>query len=80
MWPLVATAGMFGLDVVQFLYNTDQNVKRLKENERYWSDYKKNTGITPLYPYRAGSYIDYMGTALEVNQGVVSLYNKYKRR
>lgn len=25
------------------------------ENTRFWSDYYKNTGIKPLYPYRAGA-------------------------
>ncbi len=25
-----------------------------EENERYWADYERNTGITPLYPIRAG--------------------------
>lgn len=25
------------------------------ENGRFWTDYRKNTGKTPVYPYRAGS-------------------------
>lgn len=28
------------------------------ENNRYWADYKKNTGITPKYPYRVGAVND----------------------
>lgn len=27
----------------------------MKENERYWNDYYRNTGKKPLYPYRSGS-------------------------
>ena len=25
-----------------------------QENSRFWRDYERNTGITPLYPYRSG--------------------------
>lgn len=70
--------GLVALDTVQFLYGAYQNYQRMQENERYWSDYYENTGIVPKYPYRAGSYNDYIGTALDVNQGVVSLYKKYR--
>ena len=31
---------------------------KFAENNRYWADYKKNTGITPKYPYRAGAVND----------------------
>lgn len=31
---------------------------KFAENNRYWADYRKNTGITPKYPYRAGAVND----------------------
>jgi hypothetical protein len=31
---------------------------KFAENDRYWADYRKNTGITPKYPYRAGAVND----------------------
>lgn len=80
MVPLayIALGGLIGLDVLDMGYNAYRRLENMKENERYWSDYYENTGITPLYPNRAGAYNDYIGTALDVNQGVVSLYNKYR--
>lgn len=29
-------------------------VGRIAENKRYWETYRKNTGVTPRYPYRTG--------------------------
>lgn len=26
--------------------------------DRYWSDYKKNTGFSPMYPYKSGMKYD----------------------
>ena len=26
--------------------------------DRYWADYKKNTGFSPRYPYKSGMYYD----------------------
>lgn len=34
-------------------YNRYMNEAQ-QENERYWKDYEKNTGVRPRYPYRAG--------------------------
>lgn len=81
MVPLayLALGGLIGLDVFEIGYNAYRRLEAMKENERYWSDYYDNTGITPLYPIRAGNYNDYIGSALDVNQGVVSLYHKYRR-
>lgn len=31
---------------------------KFAENDRYWADYRKNTGIIPKYPYRAGAVND----------------------
>lgn len=81
--PALAYGGMTiasALGIANFGWDLYQNVERMKENERYWSDYYKNTGIVPVYPYRAGSYVDYIGTALDASEGIVNLYGKYSRR
>lgn len=36
------------------------SVGRAYDNARFWSDYKKNTGYSPRYPFRSGVY-DWMG-------------------
>lgn len=43
---------------------------KFAENNRYWADYKKNTGITPKYPYRAGAVND-LGQLYGHQAGVV---------
>lgn len=73
-------AGASALGIVSFGWDTYQKYQRMKENERYWNDYYENTGITPLYPYRAGSYNDWIGTALDVSEGILNLYEHNKRR
>lgn len=50
------------------------------ENERYWSDYEKNTGMrrsNNLYPIRSG-YYSYSGASagtFDVNYAIMQLYN-----
>lgn len=40
-------------------YQTEYQRNLIADNERYWADYYKNTGITPRYPYRTGYYQNY---------------------
>lgn len=68
------------LDVAAFVNDWRVTLERNAENQRYWNDYKKNTGITPLYPHRAGSYYDEIGTFLDASQGAVSLYGNARGR
>lgn len=82
MLPALAVAGFgagFALEAYRFLYGVYLEDEIKKENERYWSDYEKNTGVKPLYPHRAGSYQNDIGTFLDVSEGVVNLYRKGKR-
>lgn len=37
-------------------------VGKAYNNIRYWNDYRRNTGKSPKYPFRAGAY-DWMGYA-----------------
>ena len=77
---LIGGLALTGLDIARFL-NERKNTELVRlENERYWSDYQKNTGVVPLYPHRAGEYFDYLGDALSVSQGVVDLYGRARRR
>lgn len=32
------------------------SIGQLRDSNRYWNDYFKNTGIRAAYPYRAGVY------------------------
>lgn len=61
--PLIALGIGFAVStaigVGSSTYNFYQNSQRQAENQRYWNDYEKNTGIRPRYPYRTGSYYDY---------------------
>lgn len=34
---------------------------KLYENAKFWDDYRRNTGYSPRYPFRAGVY-DYSGS------------------
>lgn len=52
-----------------------QNWQYMDENERYWNDYKKNTGYYPRYPRRAGAYNDRVGVVLDSLAGVSSGLN-----
>lgn len=54
-----------GIDYAQTTWDIYQSYLRMGENERFWNDYKKNTGVTPLYPYRAGAVTDNVGQNLE---------------
>lgn len=74
MFFAVASFLTSGAILANDLYHDYQ---RKVENDRYWRDYEENTGITPLYPYRAGSVVDYVGTALTATQGVLSLYRRF---
>lgn len=54
--------GSIGTQTLGSLYSARANAasyaytaNRFAENERFWADYKKNTGLTPKYPYRAGA-------------------------
>lgn len=38
--------------VMQGIYSVGQAL----DNNRYWADYYKNTGVKPRYPWRAGKY------------------------
>lgn len=46
------------------------------ENERYWKDYKKNTGFTPRYPFRAYGHSG-VSAAQTVYRGVRNLKRLY---
>lgn len=52
------------------LYTAYRNIKYQKaymtENQRYWNDYHKRTGLRPKYPYRTGYHYN-----------TASLYNSY---
>ena len=63
----------------------DYTANRFRENERFWADYKKNTGLTPRYPYRAGAvnnlgqlYAYQGGFAKNVSQGAKSISKLYR--
>lgn len=81
-WGLPAIFG--ALDVGIDIYSTAQNVEYRsnvdRENDTYWADYAKNTGIVPLYPYRAGYSNGYLGSALDATQAVVGLYKRHGRK
>lgn len=57
--PIVAGAS-FGASFIWDLYSQWKNYQYQKgvldENERYWKDYVRNTGVKPRYPYRSGMY------------------------
>lgn len=64
-------------------YNYTAN--RFAENERFWADYKKNTGLTPRYPYRAGAvnnvgelYTQAGGFSKNVSSGAKSISKLYR--
>lgn len=67
------------------LASYDYTAKRFAENERFWADYKKNTGLTPRYPYRAGAvnnigelYAHQGGFAKNVSSGAKSISKLYR--
>lgn len=46
----------------KFGMDTEYKEQARKENEQYWQDYQKNTGIEPKYPILAGEQWDPSGT------------------
>lgn len=59
-WLPIIAGVSFGVSAISDLYSQWKNYQyqsgALKENERYWQDYYRNTGVKPLYPYRSGYY------------------------
>lgn len=57
--PIVAGVS-FGVGIASDLYSQWKNYQYqkgvLSENERFWKDYIRNTGVKPRYPYRSGMY------------------------
>lgn len=49
MAPLIAGGALTGV----------YHVGKAVETSRYWSEYQRNTGFTPRYPFRVGRY-DYL--------------------
>lgn len=47
-----------------------------KENERYWTDYTKNTGVEPKYPIRVGKEWNQAITTLPM--GLTPIPGKFK--
>lgn len=48
-------AGSVGASIYSAYKNIQYQNRAMKENERFWNDYYKNTGFKARYPYRAGS-------------------------
>lgn len=89
---LLAVAGVayFGMKIagqvadlavssVDLIHDKAIEHQRMVENERYWNDYERNTGVKVKYPHRAGAYTDWTGFNLDYMQGVVRLYNNALR-
>lgn len=59
-WLPIVAAASFGVSAISDLYSQWKNYQfqsgALQENERYWQDYYRNTGVKPRYPYRSGYY------------------------
>lgn len=59
-WLPIIAGVSFGVSTVSELYSQWKNYQyqkgALQENERYWQDYYRNTGVKPRYPYRSGYY------------------------
>lgn len=53
----IAGAGAFygGLQLKQ----AHNSYSQARETERFWADYRKNTGYSPRYPWRVGMYNNY---------------------
>lgn len=81
-WLIDTIVDVYEMSLEEERYVNEQSIQneRNEETDRYWSDYEKNTGVVPLYPYRAGSFVDYVGSALTANQGIVDLYRSAKRK
>lgn len=87
LFPPLAVLGLAGGISLgaSSIWSTYQHVKYLNENKRYWNDYQKNTGYSPRYPRRAGSYNDYVGAVLGgasgtlygASLGISSVYDPY---
>lgn len=65
------------------VWNLYDSWRRMDENKRYWSDYERNTGFSPRYPFRSGSHNDYTRAALSfvagAGQSFASAYSSYDR-
>lgn len=61
LWDLYSGMDKFGQDYVKSQIPFYGDYLGMKEQHRYWDDYRKNTGIEPLYPYR--TYMNF-GTSL----------------
>lgn len=59
-WLPVIAGASFAAGAISDLYSQWSNYNyqkaALDENERYWNDYIRNTGVKPRYPYRSGMY------------------------
>lgn len=67
------------VDAADLIHDKSIEHARMVENERYWSDYERNTGVKVKYPHRAGAYTDWVGYNLDYMQGVVRLYKNALR-
>ena len=89
---LLAVAGVayFGMKIagqvadlavssVDLIHDKAIEQQRMVENERYWNDYERNTGVKVKYPHRVGAYTDWTGFNLDYMQGVIRLYNNALR-
>lgn len=67
--------GMFGLSsAIGGIYE----IGRIRENQKYWEEYRKNTGVSPRYPYRAGfSNLGYLRNAVGYTGYGFSLYDRW---
>ena len=72
---------LYGSDIDDYMRNLtgkesyyDQEAR--EENERYWTDYAKNTGIEPRYPIRIGAQWNQAISTLPL--GLTQLPGKFK--
>ena len=72
----VAELAVAGVD---YVHEKTVEHQRMVENERYWNDYERNTGVKVKYPHRTGAYTDWVGYNLDYMHGVVRLYNNALR-
>lgn len=69
-WIPAIVFGSMAAGAVSQIYASHKNIQYQKsamsENNRFWSDYERNTGVKARYPYRSGSVYN-----------TNSLYNSY---
>lgn len=63
------------VDSADLIHDKSIEHARMVENERFWSDYERNTGVKVKYPHRTGAYTDWTGYNIDYMQGVLRLYN-----